>query len=220
MTYLLAVHVPIAGMSLLPALLRWPLALLPVHILFLGLIIDPACSIVFEAEPPEKDAMRRPPRDSQESLFSRRALALAFLQGAGILAAAFVTFFFALAAGREDQARALAFLALVAGNLGLISVNRSSSASGLASLRIPTLRSGPSWEGRSARVCPRGPLSESSLSLLVPGPCPDRYRPRRGHRRHTLVLPDQRRWPAVGSPCGPHRSNSDARRGEPLAIMV
>src|SRR5262249_52951314 len=51
MVYVAAVHVPIAGMSLLPALFGWPLALLPLHIGFLELIIDPACSIVFEAEP-------------------------------------------------------------------------------------------------------------------------------------------------------------------------
>ena len=62
MTYIVAVHVPIAGMSLMPVLFGWPLALLPVHILFLELVIDPACSVVFEAEPEEADVMRRPPR--------------------------------------------------------------------------------------------------------------------------------------------------------------
>ena len=57
MTYIVAVHVPIAGMSLLPVMFGWPLVLLPVHIVFLELVIDPACSIVFEAEPEEADVM-------------------------------------------------------------------------------------------------------------------------------------------------------------------
>ena len=69
MAYIFAIHVPIAGMSLLPVLFDWPLVLLPVHIVFLELIIDPACSIVFEAEPEEADVMQRPPRDPAEPLF-------------------------------------------------------------------------------------------------------------------------------------------------------
>src|SRR5580765_4637910 len=76
MTYIVAVHVPIAGMSLLPVLFGWPLALLPVHILFLELVIDPACSVVFEAEAEEADVMHRPPRKGGEPLFGRRLLGL------------------------------------------------------------------------------------------------------------------------------------------------
>ena len=64
--YIFAIHVPIAGMSLLPVLFGWPLVLLPVHIVFLELIIDPACSVVFEAEGEEADVMRRRPRDPRE----------------------------------------------------------------------------------------------------------------------------------------------------------
>ena len=62
MTFIFSVHIPIAGMSLIPVLLKWPLALLPVHIVFLELIIDPACSVVFEMESDEADIMQRPPR--------------------------------------------------------------------------------------------------------------------------------------------------------------
>ena len=72
MTYIFAIHVPIAGLSLLPVIFRWPLVLLPVHIVFLELIIDPACSIVFEVEPEEADVMRRPPRDPDRPLLGRR----------------------------------------------------------------------------------------------------------------------------------------------------
>ena len=67
MAYILAIHVPIAGMSLIPVLLQWPLVLLPVHVVFLELIIDPACSVVFEAEPEEADVMQTPATRSEKA---------------------------------------------------------------------------------------------------------------------------------------------------------
>ena len=75
MSYVLAIHVPIAGLALIPVLL-----LLPVHVVFLELIIDPACSIAFEAEPEEANVMNRPPRNPQEPLFDRRTLLLSLLR--------------------------------------------------------------------------------------------------------------------------------------------
>ncbi len=69
MTFIFSVHIPIAGMTLLPVVFGWPLVLLPVHIVFLELIIDPACSVVFEMEDEEKDVMNRPPRNLQEFAF-------------------------------------------------------------------------------------------------------------------------------------------------------
>jgi Ca2+-transporting ATPase len=85
MSYILAVHVPIAGMALLPVLLGWPTVLFPLHIAFLELVIDPACSMVFENEPAESGVMRRPPRDVNTSLFGGMTLVLALLQGLGVL---------------------------------------------------------------------------------------------------------------------------------------
>jgi len=126
MAYIFAIHVPIAGMSLLPVLFRWPLALLPVHIVFLELIIDPACSVVFEAEGEEADVMRRPPRDSRERLFGARTLGLSLTQGVAVLAMVALMFGVALARGSgEDEARALAFTTLIVANIGLILANRS-----------------------------------------------------------------------------------------------
>src|SRR5204862_1866197 len=66
MAFLLAVHVPIAGLAVLPVLVGWPLILLPLHVVFLELIIDPACSIAFESEREDPNSMRRPPRRMQE----------------------------------------------------------------------------------------------------------------------------------------------------------
>ena len=62
----MAIHVPIAGMSLIPVLFKMPLVFYPVHIVFLELIIDPACSVAFEAEPEESNIMNRPPRSPKE----------------------------------------------------------------------------------------------------------------------------------------------------------
>jgi Ca2+-transporting ATPase len=125
MGYLFAVHVPIAGMSLVPVALGWPLALLPVHIVFLELIIDPACSFVFEGEPESPDLMRRPPRDPKSPLLPRAQITRSLIQGAVVLAAVFGVFAFALARGGEREARALSFATLVIANIGLILAQRS-----------------------------------------------------------------------------------------------
>ena len=136
MAYLLAVHVPIAGVSLLSVVSGWPLFLLPLHVVFLELIIDPACSIVYEAEPEEPDIMKRPPRSASERLFSLPSVVLALVQGMVVTAVVGAVFGLALIRGQgERDARALAFSTLVVANLGLIMVNRSWSRSILESLR-------------------------------------------------------------------------------------
>ena len=126
MAYLLAIHVPIAGMSLIPVLFDWPLLFMPIHIAFLHLIIDPACSIVYEVEPAEADAMNRPPRDPKEPLFNKRVLLLSTLQGLSVLAMLLTIFGVCLARGQgELDARTLAFTTLIIANLGLMMTNRS-----------------------------------------------------------------------------------------------
>lgn len=124
--YTFAIHVPIAGLSLIPVLLRWPLILAPVHIAFLELIIDPACSIVFEAEPEEADIMNRPPRAAGEKLFDHRTVLLGLMQGAGVLLILLAVFAVAMYRGQgEADARTLTFTTLVIANLALIQTNRS-----------------------------------------------------------------------------------------------
>ena len=132
MGYLMAVHVPIAGMSLLPIAFGWPLALLPVHIVFLELIIDPACSFVFEREPESADLMKKPPRDPKRPMLSRPQVLQALAQGGAVLAVVFAVFAFALHRGGERDARALSFATLVVANIGLILAQRPRGA--LASL--------------------------------------------------------------------------------------
>lgn len=119
MTYVTAVHVPIAGLALLPILAGLPPLFYPMHVVLLELLVDPLCSIAFEAEPSEARAMRRNPRPLSESLFGTRQIAFAMAQGAVLLAAVFCVYTYALGVMPEDEARAAAYVALIAGNLAL-----------------------------------------------------------------------------------------------------
>ncbi|MDO8569091.1 MAG: cation-translocating P-type ATPase [Dehalococcoidales bacterium] len=135
MAYILAVHVPIAGLSLIPVLLKMPLVLLPVHVVFLELIIDPASSIVFEAEPEEKGIMLRPPRNPKEPLLSRRTIVFSLLQGLAVLVVSLALYVYSLTkGGGELDARTMTFTTLVIANLGLILTNRYWSGTIFASL--------------------------------------------------------------------------------------
>ena len=127
MSYIIAVHVPIFGMSLIPVFVAdWPLVLLPVQIAFLELIIDPACSIVFEAEQIDPKIMDQPPRGITEPMFGRRVLTIAVLQGLSVLIAVLGVYLWAVLGDRPgDVVRSVTFATLVVGNLALILVNRS-----------------------------------------------------------------------------------------------
>jgi Ca2+-transporting ATPase len=135
--FVVAVHVPIVGLSILPVLFGWPMLLMPVHILFLQLIIDPACSVVFEAEPLEPDAMRLPPRRPDQKLFDKAVMVRGLWQGAGLLLLLLAVYAGARAwlpgsDQRDDIARGLTFAVLVLSNLALIHANRSWGSTVLA----------------------------------------------------------------------------------------
>jgi Ca2+-transporting ATPase len=138
MAYVIAVHVPIAGLSLVPVLLGHPLIFFPVHIVFWELIIDPACSIVFEAEPEEDDIMQRKPRDPSRSLFSTSLVTLGLLQGITVLLISVGVYLYSLASGHTtSETRTLTFITIIAGNLSLILANRSWSTTILRSMMRP-----------------------------------------------------------------------------------
>ena len=138
MAYIFSIHVPIAGMSLIPVLFNMPLVLLPVHIVFLELIIDPACSIVFESEKEERNVMNRPPRHRNEGLFTRKTLALSLLQGFVVLGVVLVIYLNAMSRGLgEAEVRTLTFTTIVIANLSLILTNRSWSDTIITTLRTP-----------------------------------------------------------------------------------
>ena len=119
LTYVTAIHVPIAGLALLPILFGLPAILFPMHVVVLELAIDPLCALVFEGEPSEAGAMRRPPRRQDEALFGIPQLAVALVQGAGMLAGVFGLYVWALTRWPAPEARGAAFAALVIGNLVL-----------------------------------------------------------------------------------------------------
>ncbi len=135
MMFILSVHIPIAGLSLIPVLLKWPLILSPVHIVFLELIIDPACTLIFEADKEECDVMKRKPRSIEAKLFDARTLLNCAFQGGLTLAVTLAVYLFVRRDHSDEAARALAFLTLVVCNLGMILSNRSLSRSGLSMLR-------------------------------------------------------------------------------------
>ena len=138
MTYIVAVHVPIAGMSIVPVLLGSPIALMPVHILFLELIIDPACSVVFEAEPDDDNVMTRPPRDPSLPMFGSWLIGLGVLQGMSSLLVVLAIYLAAFWGWlNAADAIALSFTTLVISNVSLILVNRSWTKAIWQTLMVP-----------------------------------------------------------------------------------
>ncbi|WP_343228710.1 cation-translocating P-type ATPase [Silanimonas sp.] len=122
--YVVAMHVPIAGLALLPVLLGWPPLLLPMHVVLVEMVVDPICAIAFESEPGERDLMMRPPRAAAAPLLGAPQLLLGALQGLFVLGGVLGLHVAAVARGiAEDEARTLAFIALTAGNFALVRIN-------------------------------------------------------------------------------------------------
>ncbi|TFB46729.1 cation-translocating P-type ATPase [Cryobacterium tagatosivorans] len=163
MSYIIAVHVPIIGMSLVPVfVVEWPLVLLPVLIAFLELIIDPACSVVFEAEQADPAVMEQRPRGLDEPMFGRRVLTIAALQGVSSLLMVLAVYLWAVLGGRpDDVVRSVTFATLVIGNVALILVNRSWT--------LPVWRTFRERRNRAVKWIVLGAGTLLLLVLLVPG---------------------------------------------------
>jgi Ca2+-transporting ATPase len=129
MTYITAVHIPVAGLALFPLVLGLPPMFYPMHVVLLELLFDPLCSIVFEGEPSEADSMTLPPRSTAEPLFGSRQIALAIIQGA-VLLATVLAYFWWLQRGSAgaELSRTSAFIALVSGQLALAAANGSNGS--------------------------------------------------------------------------------------------
>lgn len=125
MGYILAVHVPIAGMSILPIFFDLPAVLFPIHVAFLELIIDPACSTVFESQKEDDKIMQRPPRSLKQSIFSKKTVIINLAQGFGLLLVIFALFFLSYSHRGEVEARSFAFTSIVLSSIALILVNLS-----------------------------------------------------------------------------------------------
>lgn len=137
-SYIIAIHIPIIGLTLIPLLMGMPPILWPVHLAFLELIIDPVCSIAFEAEPAEASIMKRPPRPALGHLFGKSVLTAGMLEGAFVLLAVFVVYITVGKMGEmPDHARAIAFATLIFANLGLILTLRSRTEPAWVFLKRP-----------------------------------------------------------------------------------
>jgi Ca2+-transporting ATPase len=123
--YIMAIHVPIAGMAIIPVLMKWPLVLLPPQIVLLEFIIDPACTFVFEAEQEDEGIMKRKPRDRTKSFFGKDQFLWSITQGLIVLALVLIVYVWTMKESVSTHGRSLAFTTLIFGNLGLIFVNRS-----------------------------------------------------------------------------------------------
>lgn len=138
MGFIFSIHVPIAGLALSPLLFDWPLVLTPVHIVFLELIIDPACSIAFEAEPAEANVMERPPRHANAPVFSMGQIVFSLFAGFISLMAILLVFGFSFYNDYgEAKVRTLTFATLVITMLGLVLAHRSRSQNLWRALRSP-----------------------------------------------------------------------------------
>ncbi|MEN9420184.1 MAG: hypothetical protein RI988_3805 [Pseudomonadota bacterium] len=171
MTYITAIHVPIAGLALLPVLFGLPPLLLPAHVVLTEMVIDPVCSLAFEGAPEDPRVMQRPPRRRGDSLLGRELLVRGLAQGACLLAATLAVYALALHGGRgEEVARTLAVLGLTAGNLLLVAVNASAGL-GWRALLAPGTRA--FWWVAAAATAALGtalavPAARELLRLAVP----------------------------------------------------
>ncbi len=121
MSYVISVHIPIALLSLLPALFGWPLVLMPAHIVFLEFVIDPSCTLIFENEKENKNIMSRPPRKLSAPIFSKQMVFGSLAQGLLVAAMVIAAFRILLDIGwPDDKARGMTFLMLVVANICLI----------------------------------------------------------------------------------------------------
>ncbi len=129
-SYIIAIHIPIFGMALVPITSpAWPLVLLPIQIAILEIVIDPSASLAYESEPSSKNQMQAKPRSKDEKLITSKVFRLAAVQGAILFLGSLSAFLFALVSGYEDErVRSVTFGTILLGNLLLMLSNRSSTA--------------------------------------------------------------------------------------------
>ncbi|RZS95254.1 cation-translocating P-type ATPase [Cecembia calidifontis] len=129
MSYIIAIHIPIIGLVLLPSFIpSLPILLMPIHIVFMELIIDPVCAIAFESEQEEKGIMSRPPRNPEELFFGWGKIIYSLIKGLMVLGMVIIVYFLSINQGHsEGEVRAIAFSSLIIGNVFLILSSLSDS---------------------------------------------------------------------------------------------
>ncbi|MBS1525941.1 MAG: cation-translocating P-type ATPase [Bacteroidetes bacterium] len=126
--YIISIHIPILLIVLVPLVLGWkyPYIFSPVHVIFMELIMGPTCSIVYENEPMEKNAMQKGPRPFTTTFFKWKELATSVVQGVVITIGALAVYRYAVSKGFDETVtRSMVFTALITANIFLTLVNRS-----------------------------------------------------------------------------------------------
>lgn len=126
--YIVSIHIPIIMMVSLPVILGWmyPEVFTPVHVIFLELLMGPTCSIVFENEPLEKNAMNQPPRSPSETFLSLREMIQSIIQGLMITAGLIFIYLNCIRSNYSlEETRTMVFVALISANIFLTLTNRS-----------------------------------------------------------------------------------------------
>jgi Ca2+-transporting ATPase len=175
MVFIVAVHIPLVGLAMLPLLFGWPPMLNPVHVIFLELFIDPTCAIVFESQREEPGAMRRPPRSARHAVISPLTVAMGILQGTVLLAVVAGIYGWSLQSAEDPAiARALAFVALVAGTLGLALTNLSwgRSAASPAVLTHPAFAIAAGTTGAMLVALLAWPAARGMFGFALPAALP------------------------------------------------
>ncbi|MGN6655332.1 MAG: cation-translocating P-type ATPase, partial [Rhodanobacter sp.] len=182
--FVFAVHMPIIALALVPTLLHWPVLLMPVHIVLLELVIDPACSVVFEAEPADEGIMRRPPRAPSDSPFAAANLRYAVIQGLGVAAILLLGYSVLVGQGLDAaQGRGAVFIALVLGLFLLTLANRDALRPALArtpaknpwlprmfggvALMLAIVIGVPFFRGVMGLALPNAPTLLASIGMLL-----------------------------------------------------
>ena len=137
MSYIMAIHIPIIGLALIPAVIKnIPVLMMPLHIVFLKLVIDPVCSIAFEYEQEEKNVMTRPPRNRDKKFFGPQRIMVSVFKGLLLLLMVISIYLLSVQEGHsEGEARAITFIALITGNIALVLSSLSATRSFISVLK-------------------------------------------------------------------------------------
>jgi Ca2+-transporting ATPase len=149
--YLIAFHVPIVGLALLPPILGMPLLLLPVHLVWLELIVHPVSSLVFQGDTPPADLMTRPPRDPRARMLERGAVVRSSLSGALLTVSVLVVYAARLGAG-PSAARGVALATLIIGYQMIVVVERAGTVHDIADLLPQSVRFWSVWAAAAASL--------------------------------------------------------------------
>ncbi len=125
-SYLNAFHLPLLLSAFILPLLGAPLLLMPIHLIWLELIVHPTSALVFENDPRDETAMHRPPRAAGAPLLRREDYLQALALGTTLSIAVLGIYAFLLHGGyHPDAARAASITAMISGQCLLVLVERA-----------------------------------------------------------------------------------------------